>query len=266
MISPDITERFILLSFDIEEFDIAGEYGLEVEGEALFAPSLLGLQRLLALLEKLGMVATFFVTVAFASRYPALIAQMAKTHEIASHGMRHDGVNDEDYKASRMALEAITGKPVHGFRMPRMQPVSMPLLQSAGYRYDSSLHPTFLPGRYNHWAAPRTPYQECGVWEIPASVTPILRFPLFWLAFKNAPLCFIRYASSRCLATDRYLCLYYHSWEYADLAAHALPRHVASPSGEVLLKRLESYLVWLTARGRFVTFSAFVNSLLASSD
>ena len=116
MISPDITERFILLSFDIEEFDIAGEYGLEVEGEALFAPSLLGLQRLLALLEKLGMVATFFVTVAFASRYPALIAQMAKTHEIASHGMRHDGVNDEDYKASRMALEAITGKPVHGFR------------------------------------------------------------------------------------------------------------------------------------------------------
>ena len=58
----------------------------------------------------------------------------------------------------------------------------------AGYTYNSSINPTYLPGRYNNFDKPRTYYKQDGVWQIPASVSPLIRFPLFWLSFHNLPL------------------------------------------------------------------------------
>ena len=51
----------------------------------------------------------------------------------------------------------------------------------AGYRYNSSLNPAFIPGRYMHLDSPRTWFMADGVMQIPASVSPLLRVPLFWL-------------------------------------------------------------------------------------
>ena len=52
--------NFILLSFDIEEFDIPEEYGQKLESQVKFEVSLNGLKAIIDLLNKLKITATFF--------------------------------------------------------------------------------------------------------------------------------------------------------------------------------------------------------------
>ncbi len=78
--------KSILLSFDIEEFDIPEEYGQPLEPEIKFEISNRGLSKIIALIEKLDITATFFVTANFALHNPVTIREISKHHEIASHG------------------------------------------------------------------------------------------------------------------------------------------------------------------------------------
>lgn len=74
-----------------------------------------------------------------------------------------------------------------------------------GYLYNSSLNPAFIPGRYMHLTEPRTCFMKEGVLQIPASVTPWLRFPLFWLSCHNLPAGLYRWLCRRTLRHDGYL-------------------------------------------------------------
>ena len=71
---------------------------------------------------------------------------------------------------------------------------------------------------------------------MPASVTPLLRLPLFWLSFKNLPGWLIRPASAWTLRADGYLVLYFHPWEFADLSPYPLPRYVRRVHGVSLVR------------------------------
>src|SRR5205823_6308311 len=92
-----------------------------------------------------------------------------------------------DLVQSRLQLEEITNQPVYGLRMPRMKVIPMQDVINAGYSYDSSMNPTWVPGRYNNFSRPRTVYYDQNMLRVPASVSPRFRVPLFWLAFKNMP-------------------------------------------------------------------------------
>ena len=77
-------------------------------------------------------------------------------------------------------MEEITGTKVYGYRQARMMPVSEKAVYEAGYIYNSSLNPTFIPGKI--YAAFYSPYsfykRPC---DADAGIsTPLLRFPLFW--------------------------------------------------------------------------------------
>lgn len=99
------------------------------------------------------------MTVNFAEHAPAELARIINEgHELASHGMTHTGFSPEDLKASRLWLEQLSGNPVHGYRMARMMKVDEDAMADAGYLYESSLNPTFIPGRYNNFAKPRVPF------------------------------------------------------------------------------------------------------------
>jgi hypothetical protein len=87
----------VLLSFDIEEFDITTEYGQQIPETEIFSVSHQGCKAILKLLDALGIRATLFVTANFALRYPELIRQAAQTHEIASHGFYHSRFARADY-------------------------------------------------------------------------------------------------------------------------------------------------------------------------
>ena len=254
-------DNFILLSFDLEEFDAPEEYGQVLEEKVKFEVSFAGLKSVISLLDKLDIRVTFFVTANFALNYPAMIKELAQKHEIASHGFYHSQFAIADLQKSKQALEAITEQAILGFRMARLQAIDETAIGDAGYVYNSSMNPTYLPGRYNNFFKPRTAYYANQILNIPVSVTPLIRFPLFWLSFKNFPLAWIKLASKFTLKTDNYLSLYFHPWEFTNLASFQLPGYVKRHSGRAMIQRLEQYLIWLKQQGEFISFLELVNKL-----
>jgi peptidoglycan/xylan/chitin deacetylase (PgdA/CDA1 family) len=254
-------DKLILLSFDLEEFDVPEEYGQSLDDTVKFKVSLQGLEEVLLLLERLNVKATFFITANFAIHHPSKILEIAKTHEIASHGFYHSSFCVEDLARSKQALEDLIGKEVTGFRMARLQPVDDQDIQNAGYQYNSSMNPTYLPGRYNNFSKPRTPYYSQHLLNIPVSVTPWIRFPLFWLSFKNFPLFLYKWVSKITLDWDAYINLYFHPWEFTNIRGYQLPGYIKKRSGQDMLDRLENYVNWIRPYGTFATFSEFQASL-----
>ncbi|MCU0548261.1 MAG: polysaccharide deacetylase family protein [Leptolyngbya sp. Prado105] len=254
-------DRLILLSFDVEEFDVPEEYGQPLDERTKFKVSAEGLDHVLELLDRLNIRATFFTTAYFAIHHPSKLLEIAKKHEVASHGFYHASFCVEDLARSKKALEEILNQEVAGFRMARLQPVEDHEIQRAGYQYNSSMNPTYLPGRYNNFSKPRLPYHSGKLLNIPVSVTPVIRCPLFWLSFKNLPLPLYKLASRLTLNCDAYLNLYFHPWEFTNIRGYQLPGYIKKRSGQPMLDRLENYLKWMQPFGTFATFSEFQQSL-----
>jgi peptidoglycan/xylan/chitin deacetylase (PgdA/CDA1 family) len=239
----------ILLSFDIEEFDMPFEYGKEISFEDQMSISIAGTNSILDILDKHDIKATFFSTVTFALNASDVIKRIvASGHEIASHSYYHSDFKEEHLLSSKLKLEEITGKKVLGYRMPRMQPVDEAAIREAGYKYNSSINPTYLPGRYNNLHVSRTFFMKQGVWQLPASVTPIVRFPLFWLSFHNLPLWLYLYLSKITLKKDKYLNIYFHPWEFTDLTdkeRFGFPKYVSKNTGKLMASRFENFIVMM---------------------
>lgn len=248
----------ILLSFDLEEFDAPLEHGQPISEDEQMQVSSAGLSSLLRALDTLNVQATFFTTAHFADQHPAVMQELiSRRHEVASHGYFHGTFQEADLLSSKVALERITGENVAGFRRARMEETDSKAILAAGYLYNASSNPTWIPGRYNHFFAPRTVHLRDGLLNIPASVTPVIRFPLFWLSVKNVPLSMLKIASRWTLATDQYLSLYFHPWEFADLRGYTLPQYMKRLDGDVMLTRLVAYVRWLQGLGEFVSFRQF---------
>ncbi len=232
----------IYLTFDLEEFDIVQEYGHKIDWNEQIEVSKSGMQQLLGLLEKHQVTATIFTTAAFAKACPALVKQLSHHHEIASHSYWHSSFEKSDLSKSLTTLEAITGKQVFGLRMPRMRQVETEWVKQAGFTYDSSINPAYLPGRYDFRHLPRTAFLQHGLLRIPASVATYWRLPLFWLTFKNIPYVVYRLLAKTALKKDGYLNLYFHPWEFSNLNRYPLPKHVKKHSGQYLLQRLDTLI------------------------
>ena len=243
----------VSLSFDFEEFDLPREHGVTISTDEAVRISADGAHRLLDLLARHGVRATAFCTRTFAVRSPETVRRLvAGGHEVAAHGLEHSDPGDP--RQCREELERICGCPVTGYRSPRMEAVDGAALAAAGFRYDASLHPTFLPGRYCHLASPRTPFVREGLCEVPASVTPLLRLPLFWLSLHLLPEWLYHALARRTLAYDGTLVLYFHPWEFSsELQRRAVglkvPRYVRANLGRPMLDRLERLILDLRRRG-----------------
>jgi peptidoglycan/xylan/chitin deacetylase (PgdA/CDA1 family) len=243
-----------MLSFDLEEFDVPAEYGIDLKFDEQIRISKVGLERILELLDKHQITATFFTTVVFAEQQPELIRRIiAAGHELGSHGWYHSSFENEHLAASRAKLREMFGVEVNGFRMARMMDVDHQAIRNAGYKYNSSLNPTYLPGRYNNFSGPRTVFDEDGLLHLPASVTPFFRLPLFWLSFHHFSLWFYKAACRRTINHDRYLNLYFHPWEFADLKTDVpgLPWLITRNSGKAMVRRFDEMIRWMKRRGYF---------------
>lgn len=248
----------VLLSFDTEEFDMPMEYGQQIPWEEQLGVCADGVDKLLLLLEAQNVNATFFVTGNFAEHESELTRKIALAHEIGSHTYYHSSFKNEDLLASRILLERITGKSVIGLRMPRMSYVDPLEVIKAGFLYDASINPTYLPGRYNNLGKPRTTFCEHGLLRIPATVSPIFRIPLFWLTFKNFPLALYKTLCKQALQKDGYICLYFHPWEFVDLSEYAIPGYTRRYSKELLLDRLDELISYLLKYAEFSTISEYL--------
>ena len=243
----------VCLSFDFEEFDLPREHGAEISTDEAVRISADGARPLLDLLARHGVRATAFCTKVFASQSSETVRRLvAGGHEVAAHGLEHS--NPGDPRQCREELERICGCPVVGYRSPRMAAVDGAVLVAAGFRYDASLNPTFMPGRYCHLTSPRTPFARKGLYEVPAAVTPLLRLPLFWLSLHLLPEWLYRALARRTLAHDGSLVLYFHPWEFSpELQRLAVglkvPRYVRANLGRPMLERLERLILDLRSTG-----------------
>src|SRR5262245_5866719 len=95
--------------------------------------------------------------------------------------------------------------------------------------------------------------------QLPVSVTPHLRIPLFWLSFKNMPLPIYLQLARQTLQQDGYLCLYFHPWEFTDLSAYKLPWYLKTGSNKKLLKKFVRLIKALSGEGEFKTINSFLN-------
>jgi polysaccharide deacetylase family protein (PEP-CTERM system associated) len=119
----------------------------------------LGVKVILDLLAEHRAYGTFFVLGWVAERCPALVREISDAgHEIASHGWGHERITQmsraafrDSVRRSKSVLEAITDRPVLGYRAPSFSIVrggewALDVLLEEGYRYDSSLYPVRRAG------------------------------------------------------------------------------------------------------------------------
>lgn len=189
-------------------------------------------RRVLRLLDKHGVRATFFVLGWVARRAPELVRDIdADGHEIASHGFGHELLTnltpeqfDDDIRRALDALEAAgVRQTVVGYRAPSFTVVSstrewaFQSLERHGFRYDSSIFPIGFHPDYGIADAPLEPYRATdGLREFPMSCIDLFgrRLPAGGGGyFRLLPYRYTKLAISRCNAEGRPAVFYLHPWE-----------------------------------------------------
>ncbi len=251
----------ILLSFDTEEFDVPKEHGVDFSLEQGMEVSVEGTSRILDVLDRTGVKATFFCTGNFVRNAPHIMRRIIESgHEVAAHGVDHWNPQADDVSQVKRIIKDELGIDAKGYRQPRMFPVSNEAIASNGYIYNSSLNPAFIPGRYMHLATPRKAFMKKGVLQIPASVTPVFRFPLFWLALHNLPESLYHLLVKRVLKDSDCFVTYFHPWEFCNLKnpSYRMPFIIKNNSGLAMCRRLENLIGMLKAHGeRFGTYTEY---------
>ena len=186
--------------------------------------------RILAMLDRHQVKATFFTLGWIAERYPELVREMARRgHEVASHGYAHQRASDQsrtdfldDITRAKAILESLSGQEVRGYRAPSFSIGTGNLwafdcLVEAGYRYSSSIYPI----KHDHYGipdAPRFMYEvRPSLAEIPA--TTIRAFSRNWPAsgggyFRLMPYALSRRLLQRVNEQDQSAAVFYfHPWE-----------------------------------------------------
>ncbi|HJW22592.1 MAG TPA: polysaccharide deacetylase [Candidatus Limnocylindrales bacterium] len=115
-----------------------GEFGIRV-----------GIPRILDLLEREAIPATWFMPGHTVETWPAVSREIAERgHELACHGWYHEdfsAITAREQRAilerSREAVGQVAGDPPRGYRAPywALGPETLELVEAAGFTYDSSL-------------------------------------------------------------------------------------------------------------------------------
>lgn len=251
--------RSILLTWDIEEYDAPADFGATPFTDGGLSRGVDIWRDWLALTRTWAGPSTAFCTALIAKAAPELLRETAaRGHEIASHGWSHAPSADLQLGPSREALEKIVSQPVIGFRSPRLRKVNPGEVNGAGYAYDASLNPAWIPGRYNCRGQPRTPHRIGSLWEVPSSVLPVLRFPLFWASFHLLPLPLYLAACRLVLAKDNLLSLYFHPWELSDLTEPQLPLWIRRRTKSQRVERMRKLCHWLGQQGTLRTIADYL--------
>lgn len=190
--------------------------------------------RILALLDRHDVKATFFTLGWIAERYPAIVRDIVTGgHELASHGYGHQRASDltpeqffADIDRAKRLLEDQSGVAVKGYRAPsfsidaRNRDWAFDALARAGYRYSSSVYPV----RHDHYGMPDAPRfrhavhaAHSAVLEVPP--TTVRAFSRNWPASGGGWFRLMPYALSRRLIerVNRHegesAVFYFHPWE-----------------------------------------------------
>jgi polysaccharide deacetylase family protein (PEP-CTERM system associated) len=174
----------LLLSIDYEDWHQlirrrAGARNWSDPGPALECQT----RALLALLDDLGLKATFFVLGIAARAHPKLVEAVAERgHEIGCHGDAHLPVHTQtpeefaaDLGAARATIEGLTGVDPLGYRAPafsitRDAAWAYDVLAQQGFAYDASQYDSLRIRDRARPASGGPHLLPCGLWEFPVAV------------------------------------------------------------------------------------------------
>jgi polysaccharide deacetylase family protein (PEP-CTERM system associated) len=230
MLSPAITNA---LTIDVEDYfqvSAMAPYIRRDEWDSRECRVERNIERILALLARHDIRATFFTLGWIAERYPQLVRQIVdQGHELASHGYGHQRASDlsrdafrDDIVRAKQLLEDIGGVAVQGYRAPSFSIGAGNLwafdsLQAAGYRYSSSIYPI----KHDHYGMPDAPRfahaVADGLIEIPVTTLRLRGRNLPSSGggyFRLLPYALSRWMIGKVNADDRQPAIFYfHPWE-----------------------------------------------------
>ena len=179
-------------------------------------------------------------------------------NEIACHGYSHSDSYIKDLSNIKKAKEEFEnlGFQVNGFRAPRFEIKKIEKLSEFGFSYDSSIHPTFVPGRYFNLSKKRDIHKIGNIIEIPPSTLPLIRAHIYGIkALYNLK---IKNFTKLNSLFSSYTMLLFHPWEFTELKKANLPNSIKRISGGRLLDMLDKYILFAKSRYRFDTISNFL--------
>ncbi len=188
-----------VFSVDVEEYFQVSAFEKAIprtEWESIPSRLVGGVSRILELLAKQEVQATFFILGWIAERHPGLVARIAASgHEVACHGYDHRLIYHmtpdafrEDVRRAKAAIEDASGSAVMSYRAPsfsvtRKSLWALDVLAEMGFQNDASVFPI----RHDRYGIP-----DADPWphRIPTSSGSIREFPssTVRLAGCNAPL------------------------------------------------------------------------------
>lgn len=189
-------------------------------------------ERILDILDRANVRATFFILGWVAERQPSLVrAIRAAGHEIGCHSFAHRLVYEQtpdefraDLRHAKWVLEDILGEPIFAYRAPSFSITTkslwaLDILAEEGIRLDSSIYPTHHD-RYGIPGTPLAPHRierPAGtIWEFPPPVWKVLRYPLPVGGggyFRLYPYALTRFGLRKINASGRPFSVYLHPWE-----------------------------------------------------
>ena len=209
-------------------------------------------ERMLTLLERHNVKATFFALGKVCEKFPELLPRVAACgHEVASHGYGHDLIYNmtpesfrEDLRRSVDLIGEQTGVAPVGYRAPafsitRQSLWAGPILAELGFKYSSSIFP-ISGSRYGIADAPTFPFNwkdwltgtpaggpgACGKPEARSPKPDLVEFPMTTLAFAGRrwpvcgggylrllPTCFLKAAIRRAHRQGQPAVVYMHPYE-----------------------------------------------------
>ncbi len=222
------------ISIDVEEyFQVTGFDGVIEKDSWDSVPSRLhiGMDRILAILDRYNVKATFFFLGWIAERHPEMVKRVAEGgHEIGIHSYDHTLIYkqtpekfEEDIARSLAILREHYQGDILGFRAPTFSVVkdtlwALDVLKKLGFKYDSSIFP-FRRNRYGIEDAPTKPYTlDNGLVEFPMSTLEVFgkRIPVCGGGyFRLYPYTMTKYAIETLNKKhNQPAMVYLHPWEF----------------------------------------------------
>ncbi len=186
--------------------------------------------KILSILEKRSVKATFFILGWIAERFPEIVVDInGEGHEIATHGYSHSLLTritphefEDDLCKSIEIIGRHADQDIIGFRAPSFSITratfwAFDILRKYKIRYDSSIFPVKFHPDYGVPDVPKGPYKvNDDLWEFPLSCFNIFgeNVPCSGGGyFRLFPYLFTRYGIRRCNNDGRPVVFYLHPWE-----------------------------------------------------
>ncbi|MBU0767032.1 polysaccharide deacetylase family protein [Patescibacteria group bacterium] len=243
----------IALTIDAEQWNCPLLEGKDSEENKNISYSRDGNEVLLELFKKYDIKSTFFVTGFFGEKESQQVKLLNNNgHEIACHGYHHYWRGNknlsikEEVSKSKDVIGNIINKKISGFRAPQLQYSSelIEVLNEEGFIYDSSLHPTCIPGAYNNISQPISifkPLIDSNILEIPVAVSP-MRLPIGWMFMRLFGIDRTIRCCKKLIEKGITPVIYFHSWELVGVKSKNVPFYYTYRTGMPFAKDIEKFI------------------------